>query len=303
MSSPVPTPAFPPAPETGQHDLFCPHCSYNLRGIESERCPECGRPFDRAALRVSRIPWVHRRQIGRVRAFVQTVWLASFQPGKLAEEINWSVSYSEAQRFRQAVILLNFLPVVLLAGVLYGVAWLKTGHLALSAVVNLGVATSFVGEPCDVLVVLGAWLLFLLGMTGAHTYWFHPRRLPVVHQNRGVALAYYACAPLALLPLVAGVIVGVALARDIVEGYLGSTGIIIWAAWAWFFFRAWPLGYLWFLWSVPLWLLRRTAHCSGGRMAAAAVLIPTLWVAVTVLTLGLVPLTVFGAAVVYYSLW
>ena len=31
-------------------DLFCPNCGYNLRGIDSERCPECGVVIDREAM-------------------------------------------------------------------------------------------------------------------------------------------------------------------------------------------------------------------------------------------------------------
>ena len=29
-----------------QHDRYCLSCRHSLRGIHSERCPECGRPFD-----------------------------------------------------------------------------------------------------------------------------------------------------------------------------------------------------------------------------------------------------------------
>jgi hypothetical protein len=45
------------------------------------------------------------------------------------------------------------------------------------------------------------WWLFLYTWTGLHTYWLHPRSLSVERQNRAIALGYYACAPLALLPV------------------------------------------------------------------------------------------------------
>jgi hypothetical protein len=36
-----------------EHALFCPNCGYNLTGLPSERCPECGRLFDVAKLRLA----------------------------------------------------------------------------------------------------------------------------------------------------------------------------------------------------------------------------------------------------------
>ncbi|MFQ5495357.1 MAG: hypothetical protein ACE5EX_08235 [Phycisphaerae bacterium] len=35
-----------------QGTAVCLHCGYDLRGQERPRCPECGRPFDEALLRV-----------------------------------------------------------------------------------------------------------------------------------------------------------------------------------------------------------------------------------------------------------
>lgn len=72
-----PLPAVP-----ADQDAFCTHCQYNLRGLTEPRCPECGRPFDPANLHTSLIPWVNRKQIGRVRAFFKTAWQASIRPRK-----------------------------------------------------------------------------------------------------------------------------------------------------------------------------------------------------------------------------
>ena len=50
--TPIPLPPGPPAPEDpaamlleylAGHDVPCPLCGYNLRGLAAPRCPECGR--------------------------------------------------------------------------------------------------------------------------------------------------------------------------------------------------------------------------------------------------------------------
>ncbi|MEZ0265153.1 MAG: hypothetical protein ACAI43_10535 [Phycisphaerae bacterium] len=63
-ATPIPTDrAFP-----------CPACGYDLRAMTGDRCPECGLTVDREALRVSAIPWAHRRRQGYVRAYLATAW-------------------------------------------------------------------------------------------------------------------------------------------------------------------------------------------------------------------------------------
>lgn len=47
----------PSAAATADDDLFCLTCDYNLRGLTVHRCPECGTPFDPAALVVRSAPW------------------------------------------------------------------------------------------------------------------------------------------------------------------------------------------------------------------------------------------------------
>jgi len=41
-----------PVPRHGPFDvdILCPHCDYNVRGTPEDRCPECGRHFDRSRL-------------------------------------------------------------------------------------------------------------------------------------------------------------------------------------------------------------------------------------------------------------
>jgi hypothetical protein len=174
-------------------DFLCPGCGYNLRGLTQDRCPECGAPFDRATLSDSQLPWVHRGHRGRQRSYWRTVWEVTVHPKALAAEFCRPVDHAAAQRFRWFTIFWAWLPLVVSTfgfHVLHDKDFL---FLDLSSVIpDLGLTLSF---HLAVIVALAA-------LTGVPTYFFHPRRLPVEYQNRGVALSYYACAPLAWAPVV-----------------------------------------------------------------------------------------------------
>jgi hypothetical protein len=178
---------LPPLPE----GLYCPDCGYDLRGLTSNRCPECGFSLEPARTPEPQIPWVHRRQIGRFRAYWRTVAAATFRPKRFCLEILRPVSYSDAQRFRWVTILHAYVP-LLVAGLVMFIR----GDL--SRPYDWGALYWWLtGAACA--------LLELVVLTGTTSYAFHPRYLPVESQNRAVALSYYAwaplvCTPLALLP-------------------------------------------------------------------------------------------------------
>ena len=199
----------------------CPACGYDLRGIDSGRCPECGTPVDRAA--VSRIPWVHRRLVGRWRAYWRTWAMATVRTGSLAAEVRRPVSHRDGQTFRWATVALAWPP-------LAGAASWAAGRVPLGSVVT-SVVTSHVGPaiatgstPLDALP-LGLTVPWLIGtdtfaiaplavgvllvlLTGVGSYVFRPARLPTAWGNRAVALSYFSCAPLAFafVPAVAGLL-------------------------------------------------------------------------------------------------
>ena len=90
-------------------ELPCPMCGYDLRatpaGAEGMRCPECGavtRP-----VHASRIPWLHRKERGRVRAYFQTIWMVLRHPAKLATEAHLNLPRRDAVMFHRVSVLLG----------------------------------------------------------------------------------------------------------------------------------------------------------------------------------------------------
>ena len=193
--------------------LLCPGCEYDLRGIESERCPECGLVIDREAIRHSRVPWEHRKQIGTIRAFWRTVWRATFSPLKLGAEVARPVSLQDARLFRRIVIAITATPLIVAAIVL---RYLEQ-NTAMLLVAGPSVGMNPPGSRADVLTDLatcfaaglGSWwipsvgiLIYVICLSGAGMYFFHPRALSRERQNRAIAISHYASAPLAFfLPL------------------------------------------------------------------------------------------------------
>ena len=198
----VPRVACPPAPTNGSvyaDDLYCPDCGYSLRGLTSDRCPECGLLLDFIESDTPIIPWERRRELGWFRTYWQTVAQVIFRRKKFCRAFYRPVSYRSAQLFRWVTVLHVFIPALLAAPALY---LLKPAILE-DVIQTFGVAQLVWWYAC--------LALFLVASTGVASYFFHPRVLSVRQQNRAVALSYYGCAPLAGMAL-AFVLGGVALA-------------------------------------------------------------------------------------------
>lgn len=166
----------------------CARCGYDLRLSTSLRCPECGDDLGYLRTSVSHIPWVRRREIGRMRAYWRTMSALLLRPRYFCAEAIRPVSYADAQRFRWATVIATY--VALLAARLAHALRVEPPYDFLLSDVRLAV-------PLEI-----GTFLSLVAVTGAASYLFHPRRLPLAVQNRAVALSYYACAPLAWTPLV-----------------------------------------------------------------------------------------------------
>lgn len=274
MSEPTETPAPLAASST---DFFCPNCGYSLRGIASDRCPECGNTLEWQSFAASRIPWVHRKAIGTMRAYWRTVWLTMSDSRLISDEVQRPVSYEDAQKFRRMTVWFAFTPLAIAAAVgLLSITLEQTKDLF--AVWRSGSGIIRFSLVLELLLIPVAWIalyLFVLAITGVQSYFFHPASLPIIRQNRAVALSYYACAPLAWTPLTAGVLVGfIALisTREInrmpllllVFGWLLGFGLVIVQTVGW--------------WISSLRLLQRTTHCGAARTWTFGFLLPLSWV-------------------------
>jgi hypothetical protein len=198
-------------------DLFCPACGYNVRGTSSERCPECGLVLDRSRLAESMIPWTHRRQIGRVRAYFKTVWMVLRRPTLVGREVAKSQDWVDAVRFRRVTTGIVFVTLAIVAAVI----WHRTADFetVLSSVnpISATMATGVIAAPASptkldlTLVLLTGWQFWGLlplyigvlavSFTGLMGCFFSSNRLNPEQQARARAISHYSAAPLALLPI------------------------------------------------------------------------------------------------------
>ena len=295
--------------EAAGADLYCPRCGYNLRGIESERCPECGGEVDRAKLSASRIPWAHRGEIGRVRAYWKTVAMVVRRPGELAAGVARPVSLSDARRFWVVTVVWAFVPLAVV-----GTWWVfGSGRVAVWGVYsidsweglrqitdtpNQGSTWRWPASLVDVVWVASFWtglFLFLLFAAGVASYWFHPADLPVVQQNRAVAVSYYACAPLAWL--------GVALAVMAMAGWWNLIDPWGYVPLLWRRFTVYGMlvslvagllaaaGVVWW-WVATLVMLKRSTRCGVLWLIRAGIGVPMAWVVLALLTVVGIPYVV-----------
>ncbi len=263
---------------TTDADLFCPQCTYNLRGIDSGRCPECGTAIDRAALAVSRIPWVHRREIGRVRAYLRTLWMATFHPKQIARDMACPVNYQDGRRFAYVTITLA---VVLVAPAVF----LLKEKLIVSETDGAG-NPAIGANPLALIAALqdhwwgGALDLVLISMlllTAQRLVqiFFRPARLTVIQQNRAAALSQYGIAPLLWVVIWwVGIFLGAFLDVWLQAKYYQDLPFVIITLMS---ISIWVL-VLWWVGSFTL-LLYRTTHWRYGLGRVVALLMgwPIFW--------------------------
>ncbi len=274
-------------PESSVLDVFCQKCGYNLRGNESERCPECGAEADLDALSQPQIPWVYRKARGRFRAYWQTVWLVMFHPRRLHEEMSRDVSEDHSRKFRRVTFLHVVVPFAVVVDGLYfaDVAVRARGFNALEI---LGVC----GGSAAALAFV--WL-FMWAISSIAGDFLRDDRISEEMQDRAVALSYYTCAPMLWMPLVGLMNVMVHITgKGLMLGSIYEAAAILIAACLPFVLL------VWWVHSV-LALARYVLHLSLWEQVRFEAIQLVLWLGTAVATLVALPLAILYLLVVPFS--
>jgi hypothetical protein len=117
-----------PTADSPGRTMLCPACGYDLRGTTGERCSECGLEIDREALKRSGFPWAHRASLGRLRAFLMTVWLMTIDSKALRNEA------AKAQAPRDAAVFRRWVAATLAACFLWAAVLVISNHVVARAV-------------------------------------------------------------------------------------------------------------------------------------------------------------------------
>ena len=187
-------------------ETYCPGCGYDLRGSPGGRCPECGLMGDAVPLS---LPWERRRELGWVRSFARTAWLATVHPSTLARRVGTGVDLRSAGLFRRVVLLV--VATTVSASFVVVVSRLPGGIGELNLVPSLrtgGGVTAWAlfwsaGAVWWPVLPLGLALALVVGTAWNH--WFDLRAVAAVQRQRAMVGVRYTVAPLIGLALIAPV--------------------------------------------------------------------------------------------------
>jgi hypothetical protein len=190
-------------------ERFCIACGYNLRGLTSEQCPECGLRIDAAG--GSAIAWEGRKEMGTVRAFLRTLMDGMFHVKRLAAAVAHPVDARSAMQFRFIISLIAALPVSALFWMIVRVEG-GTGFLSVwqpfkpswpftpplfPSLWEIPILWS-AGATLWAVLPIGAFITAFL-WTGILGYWVRAEGMSQERRKRAVAVSAYVSGPLAIM--------------------------------------------------------------------------------------------------------
>lgn len=206
MNGPHQVEAAPNTATTGppsNEEIYCPICNYNLTGITTGRCPECGSFFDREALlsnqkanRITLIPWDDPVNEKLWPSFAKTLRICLFDSKRFAFAFSVQPQQTRASSFLFLTILLLWL----------GLCFVLIGSLALESIFTstswerfyagdlITIAMATVVSTAAAVLTTTYTSAAILGMFCLH---FDNKR----HFRPWLAIASYSAAHFLLIPL------------------------------------------------------------------------------------------------------
>lgn len=285
-------------PTTAAAALYCPACMYDLRGLAGDVCPECGFELSGDAAKRSSIPWSYAKRLNGPWLLLKTAGWTLLHPQQFGMALARPVERRDALRFRLVVISTVWLVVAACWSLavwddasLYmklsfwedEVSWLADYDEHLEALADLGPKLVWFNVGLGVLF----WLWLYL-VTGVQTYFAHRRGPRDELDHRAVSLAYYACGPLLLMIVPAGVMLASGYVYEYAQDYGGMDVLSIAEA-------IFVLSYLLILLIAGVCLyscVRFAGLLSGGglgRQLLTAALLPLAWIGLGLLVFGILP--------------
>jgi len=136
--------------------------------------------------------------MGLLRAYGRTVLMVIFRPKLFCEQLDNPIILKEARLFWMLTICLAYLPLV---GGAVQIYYTESQPNSIHRAIQSLFIPNYQPLPIGVFYLFGL-LLFILFATGMPSYFCHPSSITVTRQNRAIALSYFACAPLALMPFI-----------------------------------------------------------------------------------------------------
>lgn len=157
----------------------CPKCRYDLRGSTSANCPECGEDLEPLHRGESLIPWERRRELGFLKAYFKTVWLALFNAQRLCTPSKALPDLKAAWWFRFVTTL-----------------WIVASYAALGCAAWLAHQDESRFEQSKLMWSTLGWTI-MIGLAtyyvpGLFSHYFQSKQLPVTARFRALVIGYYA---------------------------------------------------------------------------------------------------------------